>query len=41
MSTRLAIIVVLVALVGIFAIIGWRAPDRPHLPPEGEGPDDA
>jgi hypothetical protein len=41
MSTRLAIIVVLVAVVGILAIIGWRAPERPHLPPEGEDFDDA
>jgi hypothetical protein len=41
MSTRLAIIVVLVAVVGILAIIGWRAPERPHLPPEGEDLDDA
>jgi hypothetical protein len=40
MSIRLAIIVVLVALVGILAIIGWRAPERPHLKTDEEKAED-
>ena len=40
MNTNLALIVLIVAGIGIFAIIGWRAPERPHLKTEEKKAED-